>query len=122
LQEFVLCFCREQAIAGEAAQDLNLALEELFVNAVKHGGCEGNLGVARVTAGIEGDAFRVEFADRGAPFDPAAAPPPGASLEERAAGGVGIHLARQAMGTLHYRRSGEWNIVTMRRPRKGESV
>src|SRR5689334_19772244 len=34
-------FCRERSLGSEIQFDLNLALEELFTNAVQHGGCEG---------------------------------------------------------------------------------
>ena len=89
-------------------------LEELFVNAVRHGGCEG-LGDAaciRLTCGDEG--VHVNFRDRGAPFDLTAAPP--ARLDEARAGGLGIHLVRQIMRDVSYRREGDWNVLTMRQP------
>ncbi len=111
-------FCRENALAGEFASDVNLALEELFTNAVRHGGCEGLKGAVRVRLERDGDEIRVEFSDRGREFDPLAATPPdvAAPLRDRPVGGLGLHLVRQTMGQLEYWRSGEWNHVRMRRP------
>ena len=60
---------------------------------------------------------QVEFADRGAAFDPlqAAEPDLETDLAHRQAGGLGIHLVRQIMQDLEYRRAGGWNRLTMRR-------
>ncbi len=110
-------FCRERGLGDDVAFDLNLALEELFVNAVKHGGCRGMESAARVRLELVEGGVAVEIADRGAPFDPTAAPAPdlGTPLAARAAGGLGIHLVRQVMRDVRYARTGGWNRVTMRR-------
>jgi serine/threonine-protein kinase RsbW len=109
-------FCRWHSLAEEVAYDLNLALEELFVNAVKHGGCEGMKNAVRIRMEPGPGDVRAEFADRGRPFDSTLVPAIGeASLEERAGGGLGIHLVRQVMRDVEYRRDGEWNRITMRR-------
>jgi serine/threonine-protein kinase RsbW len=73
-------FCRENALDDDAEFQLNLVLEELFVN------------TAAEPAKIDGP------------------------LEERQAGGLGIHLVRQIMRELHYERAGEWNQMSMKRP------
>jgi len=98
---------------------LNLVLEELFVNAVRHGQCEGMTNAARIRIRVEGDgAVQVIFSDRGAPFDLTQAPEADihAPLSERRGGGLGIHLVRQIMRDVSYSREGEWNVLTMRRP------
>ena len=65
----------------------------------------------------EGRAVQVTFSDRGRPFDLTAAPQVDvdAPLSERRAGGLGIHLVRQIMREVSYRREGEWNVLTMQR-------
>lgn len=116
LAEEIGRFCAAHSLGDEVAFELNLVLEELFVNTVRHGGCEGLENSARVrlrkAAGVE-----VEFRDRGGPFDPTRAEPAAidAPLEERGAGGLGIHLVRQLMRDVEYRRVDEWNQITMRR-------
>jgi anti-sigma regulatory factor (Ser/Thr protein kinase) len=108
-------FCRENALDADAEFNLNLALEELFVNTVRHGGCNGVENSVRVRLLAGDGGVRVEFADRGQPFDPTVAPAAviHAPLEERNAGGLGIHLVRELMRDLQYRRNGEWNRMTM---------
>ncbi|MCU1234538.1 MAG: putative anti-sigma regulatory factor, serine/threonine protein kinase [Candidatus Solibacter sp.] len=111
-------FCRENALTEDAEFQLNLVLEELFVNTVRHGGCEGVENSARVRLRAVSDGVVVEFADRGRPFDPTTAPAAdvNAPLAERPIGGLGIHLVREIMRDLRYERAGEWNQLRMRRP------
>ena len=111
-------FCRENALHEDAEFQLNLVLEELFVNTVRHGGCEGVENSAQVRLRAMPDGVAVEFADRGRAFDPTAAPVVDvkAPLESRAVGGLGIHLVREIMRDLRYQRAGEWNRLSMRRP------
>jgi len=110
-------FCREQRLDNEVAFDLNLALEELFTNTVMHGGCQGMADAVHIRLERVGDGVRVEFCDRGRAFDPVSAPGPDlvSPLEERRAGGLGIHLVRKIMSDLRYQRSDEWNLITMRK-------
>jgi serine/threonine-protein kinase RsbW len=91
---------------------LNLALEELFTNAVQHGGCEGMERAVKIRLEAAGDGVQVEYCDRGTPFDPANAPAPDVSR----IGGLGVHLVRNIMRDFKYQRAGEWNRITMRRP------
>lgn len=111
-------FCAANSLDDEAEFQLNLVLEELFVNTLRHGGCEGVANAAHVRLRCEADGVEVEFRDRGRPFDPTTAPGANiqAPLEERRGGGLGIHLVREIMRDLHYERDGEWNQIGMRRP------
>jgi anti-sigma regulatory factor (Ser/Thr protein kinase) len=111
-------FCLENGLDADADFQLNLVLEELFVNTVRHGGCEGVDDSTRVRLLAAADGVEVEFADRGRPFDPTAAEPANLDvpLEERRVGGLGIHLVRQIMSDLRYERCGEWNRMSMKRP------
>jgi len=111
-------FCRQQT-AGEATEsNLNLVLEELFVNALEHGGCQGMPDAVEIRLSLSHGALLAEFADRGTPFDPTGAPPPDldAPLQDRAGGGLGLHLVRQLARDLDYRRQGPWNRLTFRLP------
>lgn len=110
-------FCRENGLGSDLEFELNLVLEELFTNAVRHGGCEGMDQAAQIRLQSDPDGVSIEFADRGAAFDPLQAPPPDleVDLAQRSVGGLGIHLVRQIMQELEYRRADGWNRLTMRR-------
>lgn len=111
-------FCRENNLSEDVEFEMNLTMEELFANAVRHGSCRGVPGVVRIRLDRTSDGVRAEFADRGAPFDPTGAPAPDleAPLDERPTGGLGLHLVRQTMRDLEYRRVDGWNVLTMVRP------
>ena len=122
LTEEAARFCREHSLGDDVESDLNLVLEELFVNSVQHGGCAGidgtaEIELARVPGGVE-----LRYGDRGVEFDPSTAPAPDvtASLEERALGGMGLHLIRQIMRDFEYHRVDGWNRMRMRRPTPAE--
>ncbi|MEO8370655.1 MAG: ATP-binding protein [Candidatus Solibacter sp.] len=110
-------FCAANALDDEAEFQLNLVLEELFVNAVRHGGCEGMTDAVRVHLQSAAGGVAVEFRDCGRLFDPSGAPPANvqAPLAERQGGGLGIYLVREIMRDLYYVRDGEWNVTRMRR-------
>jgi len=112
LAEELEVFCRENSLASAIQYDLNLALDELFTNAYRHGGCEGMQQAVKIRLEAASDGVRVEFRDRGQAFDPATAPAPDLSR----IGGLGIHLVRKIMSDFEYQRAGEWNRIKMRRP------
>jgi anti-sigma regulatory factor (Ser/Thr protein kinase) len=117
LTDEVARFCSERSLWDDMKFDLDLALEELFVNSVRHGGCDGIEEAVEIRLRVDGTSVLVEFSDRGVPFDPTSAPPPNldAPAEERRPGGLGIHLVRQMMRDFKYRREGDRNQISMRR-------
>jgi len=110
-------FCRQHSLPDDVEFDLNLVLEELFTNSIGHGGCAGMEDAVHVRLRLLDTAVAVEYADRGLPFSPLTAPVPNleASLDERALGGLGVHLIRKIMRDIEYCRDGDWNRTTMRR-------
>jgi serine/threonine-protein kinase RsbW len=108
--------CREAALEGDIEFRLNLALEELFTNSVRHGGCKGMKDAASIRLQADGPDVLVEYSDREQPFDPADAPPPDldSPLAERRSGGLGLHFIRQMTHHFEYHRVGERNQITMR--------
>jgi anti-sigma regulatory factor (Ser/Thr protein kinase) len=117
LSDHVAGFCRKYSLGNEMEFDLNLALEELFVNSVRHGGCEGMEDAVEIGLRLDANSVTVEFSDRGTPFDPTSAPTPDldAPAEERRPGGLGIHLVRELMRDFKYRRARDRNQISMRR-------
>jgi serine/threonine-protein kinase RsbW len=117
-------FCGEHALGPDVEFDLHLVLEELFVNSIRHGGCEGMEGAAEFQLTLLAGGVALEYSDRGVAFDLTNAPEPdlAAMLEERAGGGLGIHLVRQVMRDIEYYRVGGQNRIRMRRPIPAEGT
>jgi len=118
LSDEIARFCQSNGLGSDVEFDLNLVLEELFTNTLKHGGGEGASEGARIVLELDGEDVVVEYSDQGAAFNPLEAPEVDltAPLASRASGGLGIHLVRQTMQDLDYQRADGRNRLTMRRP------
>ena len=100
---FLETFADGQEIDEKTAFCINLAVEELFTNMVRHN--EG--GGDRITLSIErrNDRVHLELVDFDVePFDPETAevPPVEAGIENRRPGGLGIYLVKKIVDDLNY--------------------
>jgi len=94
---------------------VNLALDEVVTNIVRHGFDDpaGQLLEAHILA--EKGELTTVVTDPGRRFDPMDVPPPDltAPLAERSLGGLGVHLVRNLMDRVEYRRENEKNVLTL---------
>lgn len=114
-------WCEAEAVDAEARHDLDLALDELLANVMRHGYAPGEAGPIRLRLERAGDAVRFEIRDSAPAFDPTSAPPPGPGFQD-GAGGMGLVLVRRAMQRVEYaRENGENRVVLERRTGRGGS-
>ena len=116
--------------AGEAIEDLGqryglsadrifkltLAVDELATNTLSYGfDADHPDKKVLLELSVEDGMLIAILRDRGRAFDPLAVAEPDIdlSLDQRAIGGLGIMLARQATDTFNYRRDQDCNIVTL---------
>jgi serine/threonine-protein kinase RsbW len=96
---------------------INLALDEVATNVVRHGFDDptGQELVVQVIA--EASQLTTLVTDGGRHFNPLDVPLPdlNAPLSERALGGLGIHLIRNLMDQVDYHREKEKNVLTLRK-------
>ena len=121
LMEWIEQRCREAGIASELTFKLMLAIEEAATNVVSYAFAEVPPPHRfRVRLDIDDKRCAAELADNGRPFDPSAAPPPNltAALEEREAGGLGIHLLRNMADRIEYRREAGENRLRIETARR----
>ena len=106
LVEFIEAFCASHALPDETTYHLNIALEELVLNAMKHGRCNPAESAIRLEIELDGDTLNIELSDTGVPFNPLDRPEPDltGNIAERPIGGLGIHLVRSLMGSISYQR------------------
>jgi len=124
LEEFTGAARRFAASAGlpeRRLNDIELAVEEIFVNICEHGP-DGV--VVRLECLDDGDTLVFEISDDAPAFDPLARPDPDldAPLEEREIGGLGIFLVKKLMDDARYERRGSRNalrLVVRKRPVAG---
>ena len=99
-------FSQEQDWPPDIEFQVDLVLEELVLNVVNYGsgGREGEIKIELVS---EAEMVTIQIIDDGRPFDPltdAPEPDTESSIEDRAVGGLGIHLVRTMMDEVSYRR------------------
>ena len=102
-------------IDSSLAMGLNLALEEAVTNVMMYAYPKGEHGNANLKAVLKDGSIEFVLWDKGIPFDPTAAPEADTTLgvEERAIGGLGIHLVRNIMDSVSYENKNGMNILTM---------
>ncbi len=106
--------CERAGIGPAAMLRVELVLEELFTNTVRHGyRGDSDASVWLSTTTAPGLLF-VTYQDAAPPHDPLAhvARLPDA-LAERTVGGLGIRLARELSRSIAYCREGDRNVLTL---------
>ena len=102
---FVEEFCTQTALRREACLRLNLVLEELFVNTVRHGHRGDCDAPVWVSLDARPDGVHVTYEDTAPPFNPYArlpATPPDTTAEMRKIGGLGVLLTKEMAKTRDY--------------------
>lgn len=116
-------FCESTGMPEEICYQLQVALEELVINAIKHGGCEPKQGAIGLAIRRVGDEARAVLSDNGVAFNPLDAPAPDLtkSLRDRTVGGLGIHLVRNLVPSLRHERRGDRNYLYLTKLAKRDS-
>lgn len=106
VQTFLERFCTDSGLPRTACLRLNLVVEELFTNTVKHGhhgDCDAPIWVEVSRAG---DRVELIYEDKAPPFNPYSRildqPPPDTTVSMRKIGGLGVLLTRQLAASRDY--------------------
>ncbi len=116
MRDFFHAICQENDIDFESFKMLNLAVEEWVANTINYAYPEGVSGEVVLTARVVDGVLTLVIKDQGKPFDPTqhAEVDVDAELDDRPIGGLGIHLVKAIMDSMHYERSDEgFNILTL---------
>lgn len=107
---------RQWGLTDRQLFEVNLVLEELCVNVLHHGRKPEGRSV-HIEMEKDRDVLVITLTDESEPFDPTSVPPQDTAkpLESRKAGGLGIHLVRQFIQNMEYRREQGKNIVILRK-------
>ena len=110
---FVEACCDQSGLDDAKKFHALLVLEEAFVN-ICHYAYPNGMGDIDIACRIEDDAFVLEVADSGSPFDVLSLQDPDITLniEDRPVGGLGILLIRTLSSPSYSRVDGK-NILTM---------
>ena len=115
IRKFVVDTSRSLGAGGQAIRDLQLAVDEVCSNSIRHG-YDGREGQIEVTVERVGRSIKVVARDWGRAFDPeqVPVPDPNLPLEERSLGGLGLFLVHQVMDEVRFEfNDHKGNSVTM---------
>lgn len=120
----VKAFGEQKGLALKEIFNLNLVLDELVMNIIQYGGGSTGNNVIRIKLWLEEGWIKAELTDDARPFNPLTADPPNldASLQERPVGKLGIHLVRQLMDEVDYRRVGGCNKLSLAKRNTGAAT
>jgi serine/threonine-protein kinase RsbW len=113
----LLAFATASGLPKDAIWRLEVALDEVLSNVVRHGSAGGRVGPIAVDLDIEGPRIEVVVTDDAPPFNPLEVQAPDASvpLEDRPMGGLGIALVKALMDEVTYERRDGRNRLTFRK-------
>jgi sigma-B regulation protein RsbU (phosphoserine phosphatase) len=115
LAEFIDGICEAAGVDMMLTMQLNLAIEEAVVNVMNYAYPAGTEGTVCIDAQMSNGVLQFVISDSGAPFDPTARAEVDTTLsaEERGIGGLGIHIVRQIMDSIDYKRVDGRNVLTL---------
>ena len=111
---------REIKLSKKFIFEINLALDELFTNIISYGIDDENEHTIKVTITPENEQLCMCIEDDGIPFDLTKyeTPDVSCSVEECKIGGLGIHIIKKLMDEICYERSGNKNVLTLKKKLK----
>ena len=115
LVAFVERHCELAGADADSRFALRLAVEEAFINIMQHGYGAGG-GPVTVSLRADGQRITLTLRDQARPFDPTSVPAPdlGADWQQRAVGGLGLHLVQSMMNEVRYESdAGRENVLTL---------
>ena len=110
-------FLRGHGVEERPVYRVQVLLEEIILNVVRHGFGDRGDGAVEVEVSLDDDAVTMLIVDEAPPFDPlqdAPAPAPELPLAEMTEGGLGLRLVRQMADELAYERRDDRNRVRLR--------
>lgn len=114
--DFVDGFLEEMGASMKVQLQLEVAVEELFVN-IAHYAYTPDTGMAVIEVETDPDKNQISitFKDTGKPYNPLEKPDPDVTLssEERSIGGLGIYMVKKSMDDMRYEYKDGQNVLTI---------
>ena len=108
-------FAKEHDISEEVMLDVNLALEEIFVNIISYAYDDNDEHNITVTIAMENEQLIAKITDEGKPFNLLDRPSPDIEqpIEERPNSGMGVLLVKELMDNVEYTRINGKNLLKL---------
>jgi sigma-B regulation protein RsbU (phosphoserine phosphatase) len=108
-------FAEENNMSKTLISKVNMVFDELLNNAISYAFQDDKEHEIEIRIELAEDRLSISLSYDGVPFNPftTEAPDTDLSIEEREVGGLGIHLVKNIMDEVHYKKHGDTNIVTV---------
>ncbi len=108
-------FFESKSLSERLVYMANLVMEEILTNVIKYAYTDTGSHEIYVKMRLGRDCLEIDFEDDGDEFDPLAAPPPEFkdSILDCDEGGLGIHLVKNVVNAISYRRNGSKNVLSV---------
>jgi anti-sigma regulatory factor (Ser/Thr protein kinase) len=111
----VNAYLAPEKLGEEALYRVELVLEEILVNVIRHAFSDGEAHCIDLTATVDADTVTLHFEDDGPAFDPRLAPEPArpTTIADASPGGLGLILVSRAAKFIDYARTEGHNRLTI---------
>jgi len=108
-------FAEEFGVPRPIAMKFNLMFDDLLNNVISYAYQDDDVHDIEVRMELAGERLIVTITDGGVPFNPLSVVTPRTdlALEDREAGGLGIHLVRNLVDDVSYQRRIDKNVLTL---------
>jgi sigma-B regulation protein RsbU (phosphoserine phosphatase) len=108
-------FAEHYGIPEQVRLKMNVVFDELLTNIISYAYQDNKEHDIGIKVELSTDRLKVSMVDEGIPFNPLGVETPDTELplEERKIGGLGIHLVRNMMDKVSYRRRIDKNVITV---------
>lgn len=112
--DFIVAVARRSGFDDKGVFDIQLATDEACTNVIEHA-YAGQEGAIHLACTAHNDRLVIRVHDVGKPFNPLDVPAPNLDgpLEERNAGGLGLHFMRSVMDEIDFEFDERGNHLTM---------
>ncbi len=109
-------FLESESLPEAAVYKAHLVLEEVLTNIIKYAFEDAAEHEISVLLAVNDIDLLIRFVDDGREFDPLAVTPPvmKESIQEITVGGLGVHLVRNSVDSMEYRREQAKNVLETR--------
>lgn len=113
-------YCQRLGLPQKSIFKITLVLDELITNIISYGYDDPDSYLIDVQLFCKDDGLVLVLSDNARPFNPlldAAKPELDLPLEQRARpiGGMGVHLVKSLMDSVHYERVDDRNVLTLKK-------
>src|SRR5690349_5890446 len=113
LVDRVEIFGRSHGLVADDIHAVQLLLDEVVFNIIRHAYDDVAAHDIGVSLSLKGSRLKIEIEDDGKPYDPTTTPAPNLDLpiDERPIGGLGVHIVRSLVESMHYDRTNGRNVL-----------